>query len=289
MSDSVIVIMAYDSYLSHAKSLMVNCRRQGKWKGDFCLLTVKDCDTSDMEGRGISVMRAPAQRNHLLKFWIYSPHFHQWKRVLYLDCDIIVQGDLNVAVDAMAEKLPAIVCDGGMEPEGGTVLGNWEHFDNIRGPGVEAHAEVYEKMRSQYSHLDELVFTMDAIFFAPETIPLGTMEKLQAVAEEFREINPIETDQPTANLVLYDRMAPMTKDICTWFAFDEPANRVACPNRGWRGDEEPTILHYWGDFAPWLVKAKDAGAYFNYRLNRVCRELYVENLAAFDTVFPRST
>ena len=41
MADSVIVILADDSYLPHAKSLMVNCVRQGNWKGDFCLMLPK--------------------------------------------------------------------------------------------------------------------------------------------------------------------------------------------------------------------------------------------------------
>jgi len=39
-------------------------------------------------------------------------------------------------------------------------------------------------------------------------------------------------------------------------------------------------------FATWLEKAQDAGAYFNQRLGRVCRELYMENLAAFEVEFP---
>ena len=39
---------------------------------------------------------------------------------------------------------------------------------------------------------------------------------------------------------------------------------------------------------PWSFPrlAKNA-AYFNERLGRVCRELYLENLAAFDKTFPR--
>ena len=287
MSEDVIVIMADVAYLPHAKSLMVNCVRQGNWKGEFCLLVNKDCDLSGIEGRGICKMRVPDDKfTHQAKFWIFSTYFLKWKRLLYLDCDCIVQGDLNEAFDEMAKKLPAIVCDGGMEPEGGTVLGNWQHFDALQGPGPEAHPELYERMKARYPQMNELVVTMDACFFAPQTIPLGTVDELKALAEEFKEANPINTDQPTVNLLLYDRLAPMTKDICCWFAFDDPGNRVPCPARGWRGDEQPTILHYWSAFAPWLTKTEDAGAYFNHRLGRVCRELYLENLAAFEEVFP---
>ena len=288
MSDSVIVIMAYGDYLPHAKALMVNCVRQGNWQGEFCLLTTGDCDTSELEGRGIYVVRAvEADATHQLKFWIWSEAFHRWKRVLYLDCDIIVQGDLNQACDQMAAKLPAILCDSGINPEDGTVLQNWEYFDRLQGPGPEGHPELYDKMKQRYPQMNSIVFTMDACFFSPETIPVGTFEELKAVAEEFKEANPMGTDQPTHNLVLYDRMVPMTKDICCWFAFDDPANRGPCPARGWRGGEAPAILHYWDMYAPWLEKVPDAGAYFNHRLGRVCRELYLENLALFDATFPR--
>ena len=289
MSENVIVILADQAYLPHAKSLMVNCRRQGNWQGDLCLLTAGDWDTSELrlQSRGISVLPSPdAQFTHITKFWIFTHYFRKWKRLLYLDCDCIVQGDLNQAFDDMAAKLPAILCDGGMEPEGGTVLGNWEHFDRLAGPGPESHPELYERMKARYSCMDKLVFTMDACFFAPDAIPPRTVDELQAVAEEFKEANLFGTDQAVVNLVLYDKMAPMTKDICTWFAFDEPANRVPCPARGWRGDEEPVILHYWNMYAPWIPKTPDAGGYFNHRLGRICLELYQENLAAFEEVFP---
>lgn len=71
MSNSVIVLVANDAYLPHAKSLMVNCVRQGNWKGDFCLVSAEDCDPGDLERRGIWVMRPPeAKWTMLTKFWI---------------------------------------------------------------------------------------------------------------------------------------------------------------------------------------------------------------------------
>jgi len=289
MSDSVIVILASDSHLPHAKALMVNCRRQGNWKGDFCLLAAKDCDPEAMEGRGVSVVRIPDDDYKQARFWLFSDHFHKWKRVLSLDCDVLVQGDLNAAFDGLAEKLPAIVCDGGQQPEEGTVLKNWQFFDKDfdRRPGHDAHPEVYERLKARFPCMDKLTFTMDVIFFSPETIPPGTTEELQSVQKEFAEANAGRYDQPVILAVLFDQMVPMTKDFCCWFPFDEPSHRVA--QRGWRGDEEPVILHYFSWFAPWIVKEDldpPMGAYYNHRLGRVCHELYAENLAAFDETFP---
>jgi len=286
MSDSVIVMVANDAYLPQAKSLMVACRRQGNWRGDFCLLTVGNA-IYDLENRSIHVLRAAdPEWTMLSKFHIFSDYFKKWKRVLCLDCDILIQGDLHDTFNGLAKQLPAILFDGAHSfSKTETILHNWEHFDALHGEGPEAHPHLYEKMREQFPHITEVCFGADVIFFAPETIPAGTVERLQAVAEEYKEANEGNADQPVYNLVLYDKMAPIGKDFCTWFAFDEPCNRVPCPARGWRGDEAPAIIHYWGMYAPWLVKTPDAGAYSNSRLGRVCHELYAENLAAFDEVF----
>lgn len=290
MSSDVIVVLASESHLDHAKSLMVNCRRQGNWKGDFCLITAEDWDVSDLESRGIDVRRAPdAQFSHQTKFWVFSSYFGKWKRLLYLDCDVLVQGDLNVAFEGLSTKLPAIVCDGGQQPEEGTVLKGWEYVDDNYGKGLgpAAHPELYDKLRERVTCLDKVTFGSDVMFFCPETIPPHTVTALQAIQKEFAELNPGRYDQPVIMSLLYDRMVPMTKDYCCWFAFDDPSHRVA--SRGWRGDEQPVILHYFSWFAPWIVKQDldpPMGGYFNHRLGRVCHELYQENLAAFEEIFP---
>ncbi len=288
MSDDVIVIMADEKYIPHAMSLMVNCRRQGNWKGDFCFLAMNCDPPDDFESRGISVYRVP-ETTMQAKFYIFAEYFQQWKRLLYIDCDSLVQGDLNIAFEGLSKKLPAIVCDGGQQPEEGSVLKGWEYFDDNFGKGwkPDAHPELYEKLRARFTCLDKLTFCADIMFFSPETIPVGTVAALQTIQEEFAELNCGGHDQAMIVSLFYDRIVPMTKDYCCWFPFDEPSHRVA--QRGWRGDEEPVILHYFSWFAPWIVKQDldpPMGAYFNYRLDRVCHELYAENLAAFDKEFP---
>lgn len=287
MNDSVIVIVANNAYLPQVKSLMVACRRQGSWTGDFCVVAARDSKfglLSAMEDRGIHVACILDERwSMFTKFHIFGDFFKRWDRVLCLDCDILIQGDLNDAFDGMAKQLPSILFDGSSD---GTILHNWKHFDSLHGAGPEAHPELYEKMQMRFPHINKLILTADVIFFSPESVPEGTVQELQAVAEEFIEANKGRIDQPVYNLVMYDKMAPIGKDFCTWWAFDDPGNRVECTVRGWRGGEVPAILHYWNAFAPWLVKTPDAGAYFNHRLERVCHELWEENLAAFNEEFP---
>ena len=290
MPDSVIVLVANEAYLPQVKSLMVNCVRQGNWKGDFCLIVADDRSdgtASDFTQRGIDVMRTTDPTWTMqTKFWVFHPYFKQWDRVLCLDCDMLAQGDLNLACDKLAEKFPAICCDGCQQPEDGPVVRQWEHFDDHygQGKGRAAHPELYDKLYARFDCMDKLSYTVDIMFFSPTAIPDGTVENLQAIQEEFKEANQFNIDQPVTVTALYDLMAPVTKEFGCWFAFDEPSHRVA--SRGWTGNEEPVLLHYFGWFAPWIVKEEGAGGHYNHRLGRVCHEIYAENLAAFEEEFP---
>lgn len=285
MSDSVIVIVANDAYLDQVKSLMVNCRRQGKWQGDFCLMCAEDSGpANDLQDRDIVIYHVPdAKWSMFTKFHIFGASLGGWDRVLCLDCDILIQNDLNECCDGMAKQFPFILFDGSSD---GSIVHNWRHFDALYGDGPDAHPELYEKMRAQFPHIDKRILTADVIFFDPASVPEGTVEALQATGEKFLEANRGRIDQPVYNLVLYNKMAPIGKDFCTWWAFDDPGSRVPNEDKGWRGDEFPAIIHYWNSFAPWLEKTPDAGAYDNERLGRVCRELWAENLGAFNETFP---
>jgi lipopolysaccharide biosynthesis glycosyltransferase len=285
----VIILAANNAYRDHAKSLMVNCRRVGRWDGDFAIVCPQDFDSQDLDRRGICIFRTPEPTwNNTVKFRVFHPFFRRWQQALYLDCDILVQRDLRPACDELAKRFPSILMDGSQAlpgTAGTTILQDWEHFDRLSGGDPESHPHVYQRMREKFPHIDQPIFVASAMFFAPATIPDGATDAMLAVQEEFKEANPRAYDQQTMNLILYDQMASSGKDFVTWWAFDSPGNRVASETRGWRGDEFPAIVHYWGSFAPWLDKTPDAGAYANERLGRVCRELYLENLAAFDQEF----
>ena len=287
MRSSTILIVADDNFLPHAKSLMVNCVRQGSWRGDFCLLCPQNCDTSSLESRGILVRKCPEPRwTYAIKFRMFDPWFNQWSRLLYLDCDVIVQRDLNDACEAMSARFPKILCDNS-HTASVTIRKDWEHFDSLFGTGPKTHPEVYERMKQQFPFIDEGELACDVMFFDPNAVPQETVEQLNSVQESYKEANPGTADQPVINLALHGQLAPMGKDYCSWWAFDDVGSRVPSVECGWRGDEFPVIIHYWEMYAPWKIKTPDAGAYANTRLERVCHELYAENLAKFEEVFPQ--
>lgn len=287
MSKQVISFVADDNYLDHAKSVMVNCRRQGEWSGDFCMISPADCQNSDFERRGVHVLRVPDEGwDFMVKFHAFTSYFHQWERALCIDLDVMVQGNLHSVFDSLARKLPWIYCT----LEDGSILGGLKHWD----PQSGEHPEVYERLEARFPHVNERMYNMAFIFYTPSVIPSDTMAKLRAGHEEFKEANPTNADQMLVNLLLYDRLAEAGKDYFCFFGADYPENRVVSEYRGWRGDEEPAILHYTRWHAPWVVKQichspepnTEPGGYRNHRLGRICHELYAENLAAFEEVFP---
>jgi len=284
VSDLAIIVMANERYFSQAKSLFTACVRQGNWKGDLCLLTAEEQDAAEFSSRGIRVMSASDKVWTLFtKFHVFSDYFKQWKQVLYLDCDVLIQRDLNELFQGLGRLPRSLYFDGSHDA---SILADCKHFDDKYGSGYDSHPERYTELREQFPHIDKLTLSADVIFFRPEDVPLDTVAALQNIGEQYLDLNPGRTDQQVMNFLLYDEMSPLTKDYCTWWAFDDPGNRVACEARGWRGDEFPYVVHYWDMYAPWLVKTPDADAYANDRLGRVCHELYAENLSLFESTFP---
>jgi len=287
MSDQVISFVADNAYANHAKSIMVNCRRQGGWTGDFCMISPDSFDTSDFERRGVNVLHIPGDKwDFTTKFWFYSPFFRRWKTMLATDLDIMVQGPLQKVFDELSQRLPKIL----MDLEDGSTIDGLKQWD----PLAAEHETRYSELLDRFPHASKRMFNTAFALFSPESIPEDTMQRAIDIQNEFVDIDPSKADQMVLNLLLYDRMELAGKDYVCFFGCDYPENQIASEYRQWRGDEEPAILHYTRWFAPWVVKEichspepnTEPGAYRNHRLGRICHELYAENLAAFDETFP---
>ncbi len=284
MAKQVISFVADDNYLDHARAVLVNCRRQGLWQGDFCMISPEDCDNQDFEARGIHVLRIPTDRwSFLIKFHIFSPYFHQWEQALCTDLDIMVQAPLQNVFDELTSRGQGIYCT----MEDGNTLDALKRWDDH----ADEHADTYERVQKQFPHVVNRMYNASFIFYTPKGVPPETESKLYAIHEEFKEINPTNADQMIFNLGIYWKIREASKNCACFFGSDYPENRVPSQFRNWIGDEVPAILHYTRWHAPWIVKCicndgNEMGGYRNHRLGRLCHELYAENLAAFETEFP---
>jgi hypothetical protein len=150
---------------------------------------------------------------------------------------------------------------------------------------------LYHRIAQQFPHVvSERMWNTSMVAWEPGSIADGTVEQLRALQAEFGECNRPEkggTDQQILDLLLHNQIRLMPDKLICYWGLDEKASRVASAGRGWNGTEVPAVIHMARWYANWLVKASNADAYFNDRLGVVNHEFYLQNLADFETVFPK--
>jgi hypothetical protein len=278
MMRTVIVIVADEGYLPHAKALMVNCVRQGEWKGDFCLVLPSTVDQTYFESRGIHVL-VDDEPTYFKKFAVFDNFFlqqeitrwntpqHKWDVCLYLDCDVLIQAPLEPLL---------------YEWQCGGVLAVREPFDLAHGfthwatPELLSDPKAMEAYRWLWSNYDprRKQFNTGIMIYQLHTLPANLRRELQSIQERIALINTHVakgTDQTVFNLVLHDFFeAVRSRLFCYWY----------------EAGPQTIVIHYNSGYAPWIEKGRDQNAFYNAKLNRVCYDLYLENLAAFESVFP---
>ena len=319
MSDQVIVFVADAKFLPHVPSIAVNCRREGGHTGDFLLIHPDDVDVTDFMRRGFASLPVP-DRGFLQKFNLFHPFLKVWKQALFLDCDCMVQGPLSQVweqMDAANSWKPFTGPQGAVgwqNPETGVTVydgtGDRPHCDTpifadkeevpvfmgwqVWDKEWREHEAIYETMNKRFPHVfsTDKMFNTSMVAWEPGSIADDTVERLRALQAEFEACNRPEnggTDEPIIDLLLHSQMRkPADKAWCYW-GLDEFASRVPSESRGWKGGEIPVVIHYGRWHAPWIVKTPEMDAYDNNRIGSgvVCHEFYQQNLADFETVFPK--
>jgi len=283
----VIVLVADDNYVDHAKALVMCCKKYGSWIDDFafvCPSNSRAAETFSQKGFKVCLREA---ESFLQKFYVFDDFFRQWDQVLYMDCDVIVQSDLYRLFSLLASSEKPIL----MDTEDLTTLETfWRDEHKIR------NAPLYARMQLEFPHITQRTFNSAFMLFRPNELPVNTVNKLFAVQTWVSPANVINsekdscgilrgggTDQQIINLVLYSYIAAIpSKFVCYW-AFDEGESRVV-PSRGWTGTEIPVALHYSRWYAPWIEKVPHAGAYMVHRLEESAYNIYQENLKDFEAL-----
>jgi len=281
VSGEVIILVADDNYVPHAKALMVGCALQGEYRGDYSVIMPEGCDGTDFRARGIDVLNVP-DKGFMAKFWIFSDHFRNWNSAFYLDCDMLIQGPIQRAFDQLERTGAEIIC----HKEDTPALTSWQTWDKRH---VE-HKPIYDEMLKEFPDFDDRIWNTAWVLFKPAAIEIDVIEKLRALQVRFADCNPEGeggTDQQIIDLLLHKRITQVRDKLFCYWGMDEPQNRCMSKFRGWTGDEVPIMLHYCRWYAPWIRKDPIADAYAIRRLKRVCYDLYAENLAKFDETFPQ--
>lgn len=102
---NAIAVLADEGHLEMTKQILYSSFVFGNWKGEYILLVHSIKDTEKLKwftDRGIhivhteSVVDVPGATGiYYSKLRLFHPDCGRWKRILYLDTDMIVQWDLN--------------------------------------------------------------------------------------------------------------------------------------------------------------------------------------------------
>ncbi len=278
MLTAVIVLVADENYLPHARSVLVNAKRQGQWRGDYCLILPSDVDAEYFRSRGIYVLTDDEPR-HYRKFALFDQFFNQqyttewdtpeykWEVVLYLDADVLIQTPLEPLLHEVGWG--TILADREMFSIRHAFT-NWAAEEDLSAPEAAALLKsVYE----DYGPHDRQ-YNTGIMLYHPRTMPTDARERLLAVQKKLEPINTHVvngTDQPIINLAFYEMFERVRGDLFCYY------------RSAW---ERTVVVHYCSGYAPWIDKTPKMAAYFNDKLGRPCHDLYLEHLEAFETEFP---
>lgn len=105
MKDKVLVTLLDEQNLDYSKQLFASAKFNGGWDGDFLILSI-DIDPEKLEWfkkqniyilpcKKISSNNKNVNEKLLAKLNLFSPELKQWKKILYLDVDIIIRAKLD--------------------------------------------------------------------------------------------------------------------------------------------------------------------------------------------------
>jgi len=268
MLKPVIILVSDQTYLPHCRSLFANCASQGKWTGDYAIILPPGLpEKADFERRGIFVLEDPEPR-HYRKFAVFDDEFaKRFDVCLYIDADVLVSKPLAPLID---------------EIEWGTVLADREPFDLMHMFTYWAEPEklktepVLNVFRWLWSRYDPTYFQFNTSIMGwhPRTLPANLRQDLLDIR---KRIEPAHchiingSDQSVANLALYGRFRPVRSRLFSYWEMEGP---------------ETIMVHCCSGLAPWLKKPQTSDAAWAPKLGRLMYDVYHENLAAFEEMFP---
>ena len=241
MKGHVLITLADKNFIPQAKQLFSSAYWNGGWQGDFLLLAheIPEEDLRWFREKGIIVFPCkPLSERELIgvrhppvvldKFYLFTPFFKQWKRIVFLDADIIVKASLDRLVETKGFCAPNATCVGLTK----------EFFRTDR----KLRAELERTYPLRGKAFNTGVFAFDAADIAGDTF-----EKMTALYEKFGSLN-FYGEEGTFNLFFYKKwtMLPVMYNAYPTYMRDTY-------NLG-HGRLESAIIHFVGETnaKPWL-------------------------------------
>ncbi|MCF7814785.1 MAG: hypothetical protein K9N40_09930 [Candidatus Cloacimonetes bacterium] len=241
MKKNLLVTLADDNYIDQAKQLFSSVYWNAGWKGDYLLLAY-DIPNEKLHWfieKGIIIKKCEKLPGYefkrpttgISKFKLFAPDFKNWRKIIYLDGDIIVRSSLDELTNVQNF---AAVKDLGMPKL-------YHQFKGIK----EVSPEKYDVLRTKYD-LSASAFNAGMFAFDTEIINQNTHNKLLGYLNEYMQ--PCFVDQPILNMIFYKKWQKLPLIYNVQMHFVKKAYKI----RNIKG----TVLHFTCKNKPWISGSK---------------------------------
>ena len=236
----VLVVVANSEYTEQAKQVFGSAHENGKWNGDYVLLAsgMTFPQIRWFTDRGISVIACenlygkqrlghyPATPAN--KLYIFSPYFRKWRKLLFLDADIIIRAPLY----------PLLRVRGfGAAPDfGDTTIADQFLAEHRKNPIVRALARSID--------FDRPAFNTGVLMFEPSSLKRDILSRGALLMQKYGRVSTY-AEQASLNILFYRTWVPLSR------AYN------AFPTGDVKADAEATILHFAGlkeSMKPWSIR-----------------------------------
>jgi hypothetical protein len=240
----VLVTVADKAHLRAAKQLFSSVYHNSGWKGSYCLVTDEgeSIEHEWFRCRGAQVVQLPLpiagedwfERGFepwngpasALKLHLFGPYFRSFRRVVYLDSDIIVRGSL----------------DGLLRTHRFVAAPDTTHSIAFCFRYQTRHL----KDQNRVYDLSGRSFNSGVFAFTPETLSRDAFDELVSLHNRHKEYN-LSTDQGVLNLYFYGVWKRLHKRYNVLQFYSNIRRIRRCGRHTYLG----TVLHFAGPDKPW--------------------------------------
>ena len=217
--NAVLVTLADKTYIEHAKQLFSSAYWEGGWTGDYLLLAheIPEKDLAWFRKKGIlvrkcSTMRLTKQRHSvpaMSKLYLFDDYFRAWKKVIYLDVDILVRRDIT----------PLAATRGFRAVQDVETL-----VTNLRVPEDAKDMKLYNELKKKF--VGRPYFNSGVMAFDTSAVPKNAFQLARHLHKRYMNVvwgdnlalakgidnnsNPIILgDQAILNIVFYEKWKPL--------------------------------------------------------------------------------
>ena len=231
----LLVCLGIGEHIEKTKQVFYSALNEGQWRDEMMLLTLKDQDDNKLKWfKDRNILISQQERiNHesdffsilLTKFYLFTKEFKKWNKILYLDSDVIIRGNLNH------------ICQ---------LEGDIYFASGGKDRTLEWDFKKPKTIKIEYD-LSKAGFNAGVFWLDTKIIKKTSFKELMDLTKRFSDdIKIISADQGILNLYFYDR----------WTPFPEKSV-IQSSRRNVDLYLEETIYHFAGGTNPWEDKAPD--------------------------------